>query len=115
MKEHDIQVQFCKYLDLKKVLYFATSSGVFLKDKASAVKIISKMKKAGFKKGLPDVMILQPNRQNHGLMIELKTLKGSVTPEQKVWIEKLNKQGYKAVVCKGLESAIKTLEDYLKG
>lgn len=33
--------------------------------------------------------------------------------EQKEWVNKLNEQGYKAVVCNGFEEARDTIEEYL--
>jgi len=75
-----------------------------------------KLKREGVKKGFPDLFLPVPRGQYHGLMIELKRVKGGVVkPEQKQWLDHLNAQGYRAVVCKGADEAIKEIENYLRG
>lgn len=86
-------------------------------------------KAGGYKKGFPDVSILKPSGKYHGLFIEMKKAnkkivskktgkliqasKGVVSPEQKDWINKLNDQGYLAVVCYGFDEAKEVIERYL--
>lgn len=65
-------------------------------------------------KGYPDIFLPVRNRTHNGLFIELKRVKnGVVSPEQRDFISFLNSQGYLAVVCKGSQSAIETIESYL--
>ena len=40
--------------------------------------------------------------------------KSKVSVQQLKWIELLNKQGYKAIVCYGSSAAIKEIEEYIK-
>ena len=80
----------------------------------------------GLKAGVPDLFIPIASKNYHGLFIEMKqrarTLKNAkkslshtkVSPEQKKWLETLNKQGFLSVVCYGADEAIKTIEEYLK-
>ncbi len=114
MSEHDIQKLFCNYMDLKKIVYFAIPNGIFLKDKKSSYAIMNKMKAEGFKNGVPDLFIAHATKLYNGLFIEMKTKTGKVSKVQKEWIDKLNKQGYKAVVCNSLDNAIKETDNYLK-
>jgi len=73
-----------------------------------------KAKRLGLSKGYPDVNLPVVNKLYSGLYIELKRVKGgSVSKEQKDWIEFLNSQGYKALVCRGSAEAIKEIKDYL--
>jgi VRR-NUC domain len=73
-----------------------------------------KQKAAGAKKGIPDLFLPVPSGEFHGLYIELKRLKGgTISPEQKIWISLLLKQGYEVVVCKGAEAAKTEIEQYL--
>lgn len=79
------------------------------RDKAEAVAF----KRRGVKAGVPDLCLPVARGNFHGLYIELKTEKGKPTKTQKLWIEKLIKQGYFAKVCYGWKDAIETLEYYL--
>ena len=74
----------------------------------------AELKRMGMKRGFPDISLLVPNKKYHGLFIELKADKTKrLTKEQKEWLEKLNKYGYKAVRCNGSEEAIQVIKDYI--
>lgn len=63
--------------------------------------VAAKMKAGGVSKGVPDLFI--PSLR---LFIEMKRTKGgTVSPEQKEWIEYLTSFNYMAVVFKGCEEA----------
>ncbi len=79
------------------------------RDKAEAVAF----KRRGVKAGVPDLCLPVARGSFHGLYIELKTERGKPTKTQKLWIERLIKQGYFAKVCYGWKDAIETLEYYL--
>lgn len=71
-------------------------------------------KAEGIKAGVPDLCLPVPRGPYHGLYIEMKRRKGgSLTPEQKGWLERLRGQGYAATRCDGWEQAAKLLLDYL--
>ena len=46
--------------------------------------------------------------------IELKSKKGRPTKEQIEWIKALQKRGYMASICKGLEEAVAVIDNYIK-
>ena len=71
------------------------------------------LKKQGLKSGVPDIFLPYANKKYHGLFIELKYGKNKASEKQKEWINKLNEQGYKAVVCNGFDEARNTIEEYL--
>lgn len=71
------------------------------------------LKKQGVKAGVPDLFLPVVRGKYHGLFIELKYGKNKATEKQKEWIEKLNKQGYYAVVCTGFEEAKKVIQEYI--
>lgn len=79
-----------------------------------------KLKAMGVRRGVPDLFLPVQNYNRSadsgyiGLFIELKKIGGKVPPEQLIWIEYLNNQGYKAVVCYGWEEARDVIEEYLK-
>ena len=108
--EHDIQVKIAKYLDTMGLLWTASAGGM-----RTGIRTAVKMKAAGYKKGTPDIMIFEPRGDYHALFIELKTKKGTASKEQKQWIEYLSHRGYKAAICKGLDAALDTINDYIMG
>ena len=71
------------------------------------------LKRMGVKPGVPDLFLPYPVNGYSGLWIEMKAEKGRPTALQKEWLEWLNQQGYRAVVCHGAESAIYEIERYL--
>lgn len=75
-----------------------------------------KAKKAGMKKGFPDISLPVPKSRYHGLYIELKKEKGGrVSPDQKEKLELLRIFGNFACVCEGRFAAIDVIKKYLAG
>lgn len=73
------------------------------------------LKLQGVKPGVPDICLPVPRGPYHGLYIELKRQKGGrLSEEQKAWLNRLNRVGYRAVVCNGFEAAKDEILDYLK-
>lgn len=108
--EHQEQSIVVKYCTLKKIPIFHIPNGSY-----KSVTARMKAKKEGLVSGIPDLMIPVANKNHHGLFIEMKRVKNSkVSVQQKQWIELLNKQGYKAIVCYGSSAAIKEIEEYIK-
>lgn len=108
--EHQEQSLVVKYCTLKKIPIFHIPNGSY-----KSVTARTKSKQEGLKAGVPDLMIPVANKNHHGLFIEMKRVKNSkVSGHQKQWIELLNKQGYKAIVCYGNNEAIKEIENYIK-
>lgn len=74
-----------------------------------------KLKKLGMSNGFPDLHFPKALNGYHGLYIELKRdEQAKPTPEQAEWVEYLNSQGYYAVICYGVASAIKEINKYFK-
>ena len=71
------------------------------------------LKAMGVRAGTPDYFLAHPSGKYHGLWIEMKTSDGRVSPEQRIAIEVLGKQGYLAVVCRSTDEARLTIEQYL--
>ena len=75
-----------------------------------------KLKRTGMKAGVPDVFIPAMRGNYGGLFIEMKRQDGGVvSPEQKRYMWALTDLGYKCVVAKGVEAAIKEITEYLRG
>lgn len=75
--------------------------------------VAAKMKAEGAKAGVPDYCLAAPSGAHHGLYIELKTLTGYASKEQKQWVERLREQGYRAEVCRGWVQAWRVIREYL--
>lgn len=73
----------------------------------------TKLKKMGVKAGVPDLQLIVPNGQAHGLWIELKAQKGKLQPSQQIMIQRLEAQGYLCKVCFGADEAINEIKKYL--
>lgn len=73
------------------------------------------MKLTGVKAGVPDLCLPVARGKWHALYIEMKTKTGQASPEQKRWHRDLMEQWNLAMVCKGWEAAVSTIEAYLEG
>ncbi len=72
------------------------------------------MKEEGVKRGVPDVWLPVARGGWHGLVIELKADEAKrASKEQKEWLSKLTEQGYRAVLCAGMEMAKGEIMQYL--
>ena len=68
----------------------------------------------GLRPGVPDICLPVSNGEYHALYIEMKRIKGGrVLPEQKTWLDMLNRAGNLAVVCYGAASAKSVIMEYL--
>lgn len=107
--EHDIQVMVVDYLDSfdEKPLFSATVGGVRV-----AMHTALKMKRGGYRKGIPDLLIFEPRNGYAGLAVEIKTDKGRASEHQKEWQSRLSERGWKAVICKGYEACIDAIDEY---
>lgn len=82
-----------------------------LRSKSEAVRF----KRAGVKKGFPDLILPVARKGYHGLFIEMKRQKGGrLSQEQKYWLDALFQQGYLAVRCDGADEAIAILQKYFQ-
>lgn len=110
--EYEIQRDAVRAIDLQfpGLLYCASAGGV-----RTSIGAAVKMKAAGYRKGFPDLFIYQPSGIYHGLAIEFKTVRGSLTPEQIEWGSRLTREGYAWTVCRTAEAAVNRVRDYLRG
>ena len=106
--EHDEQVAFCEYLDFVHVTYFAVPNG---SNKSMTAR--KKFKAEGLKAGVPDMVLLFEGGK--AVFIEMKRKKGgTVSKDQKLWLERLRVLGFDAYVCRGCAEAIEVAKKYLK-
>lgn len=79
------------------------------RDAATAVAL----KRQGVKASVPDIVLPAPRAEYHGLYIELKAGKNTITQKQKDWLKFLHRQGYYTAVCYGWQRAAELIEQYL--
>lgn len=111
MKEYELQKAICKYLDLNNILYCGSMGGQYQIYISQRIKA----KKTGYKKGFPDLFIYEPRGKYNGLAIELKTGNNKASKEQKWWCKELNKRGYVAEICIGIDESLNIINKYLGG
>ena len=96
-----------KYPELK-LLYHITNEGKRSLANGAA------LKRAGLKKGVPDLCLPCAKGGYHALYIEMKKDKNcKPSKDQKEWLANLNAAGNLAVVCHSADEAIETLKRYL--
>lgn len=71
------------------------------------------MKAEGVKRGVPDLCLPVVRGGWHGLYIELKAQGGSASQDQRQWLAALQRQGYRAELCRGWEQARRVIEEYM--
>jgi hypothetical protein len=99
--------------DARLELLFAVPNGT----SASSIAEAMKAKRTGRKRGVPDVCLPVASQGKHGLFLELKRRDGSasdLSDAQGGWLDRLDAQGYRALVCFGWEHAQREIEHYLR-
>jgi len=120
MSEHNHQVAVVQFFHMQypkyKAMLMAYPSGAIIGGK-NKFGLINKMKKEGWKTGVPDLFIAVPNEEYHGLFIEMKDDKKSCKPSpvQVEYIRDLESNGYRAEVCRGADEAIGLIKQYMVG
>jgi hypothetical protein len=78
--------------------------------------ILNKLKKAGMKKGKPDINLPIARGGYIGLWIELKRRGGpNPSQDQIIWLRALDHAGHLALCCKGSDAAISIIKQYVTG
>lgn len=116
--EKEEQIAFVEYCEMNGICVVSTQNGFKMPKTAFNYAAYSRtLKKMGLAKGFPDLIILEKNKSktHEVLFIEMKRQKGgSLKPEQKEWVSKLDNKDYCVGVAKGCESAINILNNYLE-
>ncbi len=110
ISEAQIQEQVVQYLRAQYplVVFTATLGGLKL-----SVGMAMKIRRQGYETGTPDLLILEPNANYHGLAIELKSDTGKPSIEQIKKVDRLNAKGYKAVFHYSAKDAIIEIDNYM--
>lgn len=91
-----------------ELLHHVPNGGKRSKSEAAA------LKRQGVKTGVPDLVLPVARCGFHGLYIELKAPGGKLEQSQIDFLQKVEKQGYLALVCVGWQAAVQVLSDYLE-
>ena len=89
-EEHDVQKAICKYLDIRKVCYWAVPNGG-----SRSKREAGRLKAEGVKAGVPDLTIVYDGMY-YGLEVKkpaTKTPKGYLSKQQKSMIKKIEASG----------------------
>jgi hypothetical protein len=70
-------------------------------------------KKEGLKKGVSDLFLAFPQKNYHGLWIEVKKRSGKMTKEQIEWFTFMNLVGYETKLVDEVDEGIQAIKDYL--
>lgn len=99
-----------RYLDLLGLHWFHVPNGGHRGNKVAA----AKLKVAGVKRGVPDIMIIDSPPLYPccpGVIIEMKRKKGgTVSEEQRAWLNHFEARGWQVKVCKGANEALAFLK-----
>ncbi len=109
--EADEQEEFAAWLNAKGFVWAHIPN-----ERKATARVMGELARQGVKSGFPDNFIAEPCGGFHGLFIELKRAKKTlsrVSLEQRQWIKALNEKGYAACVCYGAEAAKRTVLEYL--
>ena len=105
VKESTIQDQLEHYLDLKGITYVRFPDSLYRYIFANPmIPIYVKKQCSDYMKGVPDLIILTPNKEyNDCLLLEVKAKDGKLSQGQKNWQKGLNVYtGYGFEECKGI-------------
>jgi len=109
--EHDLQVACVKWFRLAyahKIIFAIPNGG------KRNIGTAMKLRAEGVLAGTPDLFIPEANNGYHGLFIEMKAGKGTLSDNQKVIIPMLIEKGYQVEVVRSAEEFIEVVNSYLK-
>lgn len=106
--EADLQKSCANYLRWKKVFFFHPPNGGYRLKSTGG-----RLKSEGVIAGVSDLVILEPRGAYHGLMIELKVGRNTLSLAQIDYLRKCWKKGYSVAVCYNFDAFKKVVDKYL--
>ena len=108
--EQKLQIQVANYCKLRypHLLWTISPAGLIINRNLGMLSV-----RLGYRKGTPDLLFFEPRGIFHGLVIELKDINGSVSDDQREFIEEASKRRYATAVCWTYEETIETIDKYL--
>ena len=116
MKEEDqLQVECMKYIRLQypySVSFHVRNEGI-RGTPQQRMAYGAKSKRMGVLSGVSDIIILEPNKHFHGLLIEIKAKKGIVSPTQKLFLARTSEKGYSVHVSRTFDEVKLIVDKYM--
>ncbi len=72
------------------------------------------LKKTGTLAGVADLFLMRAAQGNHGMFIEMKVGKNTLTDTQRKFKDKAHGAGYAYAVCRTLDEFMETINEYLQ-
>lgn len=111
-EEHQIQCACVRWFRLQYPHFahnlFAVPNGG-RRDEVTA----GKLKAEGVLAGVADLILLKSNAEFGALLIEMKTRTGRQRDTQKQWQKKIERDGYKYVICRSIDDFMREVNAYL--
>lgn len=112
LKEHDLQKA---YFDWAKRHPLARRAYAIPNAAKRSMRLAAHMIAEGLRKGVLDVHLPVARGLCHGLFIEFKAGRNTLTPEQRAEAHQLVADGFSVVITWDTELAIRATQDYLAG
>lgn len=114
--EDDEQAALVKWLRALSVTFAAIPNGAYLfGGRVDRARQWAKLQRTGCQRGFPDLLIFTPPPHSPGcpgVAVEMKRTKGGrVSEDQKEWLDELERHGWKAIVAKGCDDAVRQLRE----
>ena len=121
MLEKQITKEVCKFIKLRypNVIFTVDTSGIRL-----TIGQATQMKSLRSGRGIPDLLIFEPRGNYKGLFIEIKKdspykkngelKKDKHLEEQSEMLCRLNRKGYVAFFCAGVDECLIAIKDYME-
>ena len=112
--EHQVQRAFVSWFRVAHRKIYDSGALFAIPNGGKRLELEAKRLKAeGVYAGASDLILLVPRGQYHGLCLEMKTIGGTLSPEQEAWLLSRRLDGYATDVCYTYEQAVESVTDYL--
>ena len=107
--EADLQRDILAWLTIHRIMHWRMPVGAVMHRKKLKGQIREFYKPSPLK-GFPDIAgVLSKQHPGTFFVLELKSQKGKLTPEQKIWIAQLSQAGAKTAVIRSLDDIIENM------
>lgn len=113
--EAAIQTTFFEWIDLNAPKYPVLSLCFAIPNEGNRSAFNGwKRKLTGRRAGVPDICLPVPNDEFHGLWIEMKSKRGTVSPSQRIWHKQLTDAGHRVEIARDWITAANLVIEHLR-